>query len=87
LQEDETFFWGVHASAEIDLVFQKKGKLYGVEVKYAQAPGFTSSMRMGLNELDLKHLWIIYPGKVTYSLDKNVSVIPLTALSCLKLEG
>lgn len=84
LQEDETFFWGVHASAEIDLVFQKNGKLYGVEVKYAQAPGFTSSMRMALNELDLKHVWIIYPGKATYALDKKVTVIPLTELSSLK---
>ena len=84
MQEDETFFWGVHASAEIDLVFQKNGKLYGVEVKYAQAPGFTSSMRMALNELNLKHLWIIYPGKATYALDKKVTVIPLTELSSLK---
>ena len=84
LKEDETFFWGVHASAEIDLVFQKNGRLYGVEVKYAQAPGITPSMRMAGSELDLKHLWVIYPGKKVYALDKNVTVIPLPELGRLK---
>ena len=86
LQEDQTFFWGVHASAEIDLVFQKNGKFYGLEVKYSQAPGFTSSMRMALNELGLNHLWIIYPGKERYVLDKNVTVIPLKELSGIKIR-
>lgn len=80
LKEDETFFWGVHGSAELDLVFPKNGRLYGVEVKYAQAPGITSSMRMACDELDLKHLWIVYPGRQAYPLDKNTTVIPLTQL-------
>lgn len=84
LKEDESFFWGIHAAAEIDLVFQKKGGLYGVEVKYAQAPGLSSSMRMACAELALKHLWIIYPGKEAYPLEKNVTVIPLTQVSSLR---
>jgi len=86
LKEDETFFWGVHASAEIDLVFQKNGRLYGVEVKYAQAPGLTSSMRMACDELELKHLWVIYPGKTIYALDRNVTGIPVTELGGLKFQ-
>jgi uncharacterized protein len=84
LKENETFFWGVHASAEIDLVFQKNGGLYGIEVKYAQAPGFTSSMRMAFEELGLKHLWVIYPGREVYDLDKKVTVIPLTQLEKIR---
>lgn len=84
LKEDEAFFWGIHASAEIDLVFQKKGGLYGVEVKYAQAPELTSSMRTACAELALKHLWVIYPGQEAYSLDRNVTVIPLTQVSTLR---
>ncbi len=83
LKEDETFFWGVHAAAEIDLVFQKNGRLYGVEVKYAQAPSLTSSMRMACDELSLKHLWVIYPGKKAYALDRNVTVVSLKELSSL----
>jgi len=80
LQEHETFFWDVHAAAEIDLVFQRNGQLYGVEVKYAQAPSLTSSMRLALNELALKHLWVIYPGQEIYDLGKNVTVLPLKDL-------
>ncbi|PKN10311.1 MAG: hypothetical protein CVU72_01605 [Deltaproteobacteria bacterium HGW-Deltaproteobacteria-7] len=77
LKEDEVFFWGVHAAAEIDLIFQKKGRLYGIEVKYAQAPNITQSMRSAIAELSLGHLWIIYPGKESYPLDRNVTVISL----------
>jgi len=84
LKENEIFFWGVHASAEIDLVFQKNGRLYGVEVKYEQAPGFTSSMRMASEELALKHLWVIYPGSDAYALNKNATVMPLTKLDKIK---
>jgi hypothetical protein len=85
LKEGEAFFWGVHAAAEIDLLFQKKGGLYGVEVKYAQAPNLTQSMRSALKELSLKHLWIIYPGKESYPLDRNVTVIPLADLNKIKV--
>ena len=35
IKEDEAFFWGVHTGAELDLVFQKKGRLYGIEVNIA----------------------------------------------------
>jgi predicted AAA+ superfamily ATPase len=84
LKEDEAFFWGVHAAAEIDLVFPQKGDLYGVEVKYAQAPNLTQSMISALKELSLKHLWIIYPGKESYPLDRKVTVIPLADLDKLK---
>jgi len=77
LREDEVFFWGLHTGAEIDLVFEKKGKLYGVEVKYTQAPTLTPSMRSALTELSLRHLWVIYPGKEKYRLAQNVTVVPL----------
>ena len=86
LKENETFFWGVHAAAEVDLVFQRNGQLYGVEVKYAQAPGLTSSMRMVGDELALKHLWVIYPGNKTYALDHHVTALPLTQLGLLSFE-
>jgi predicted AAA+ superfamily ATPase len=77
LKEDEVFFWAVHTSAELDLVFEKKGNLYGVEVKYTQAPSLTPSMRSAISELSLKHLWVIYPGKDTYPLAKNVTALPI----------
>ncbi len=80
LKEDEAFFWGVHTGAELDLVFEKKGRLYGIEVKYTQAPSLTPSMRFAFSELSLKHLWVVYPGKEEYSLSKNITVVPLAGL-------
>jgi len=80
LKEDEAFFWGVHTGAELDLVFEKKGKLYGIEVKYTQAPSLTPSIRFALAELSLKHLWVVYPGKEEYALSKNITVAPLAGL-------
>ncbi len=85
LKEDESFFWGMHTGAELDLVFEKKGKLYGIEVKYAQAPSLTPSMRFALAELSLKHLWVIYPGKEEYPLSRNVTVVPLVSLDKIKI--
>lgn len=81
LREEEAFFWGVHTGAELDLVFEKKGKLYGIEVKYSQAPSLTPSMRFALKGLSLKHLWVVYPGEEKYSLNQNITVVPLTSLN------
>ncbi|MEA3305377.1 MAG: ATP-binding protein [Candidatus Omnitrophota bacterium] len=85
LREDDVFFWEVHTGAELDLVFKKKGKLRGVEVKYSQAPTLTPSMRSALTELSLEHLWVVYPGKEEYSLHRKITVIPLMALRETKI--
>lgn len=85
LKEDEVFFWSVHSAAEVDLVFQKKGRLYGLEVKYAQAPRVTNSMRSAMAELSLSHLWIIYPGTTSYQLERNITVIPFLDLNKIKI--
>jgi len=81
LKEEEAFFWGVHTGAELDLVFEKKGKLYGIEVKYSQAPLLTPSMRFALKGLSLKHIWVVYPGKEEYLLNRNITVVPLVNLN------
>ncbi len=84
LREEEAFFWGVHTGGEVDLVFNKNGKLFGVEVKYIQAPALTPSMRFAMQELSLKHLWVVYPGKESYPLSRNVTVVSLADTKNLK---
>jgi predicted AAA+ superfamily ATPase len=86
LSEQECFFWGLHTGAELDLVFQKSGKLYGLEVKYSDAPKMTKSMHSALAELNLEKLFILYPGKDAYKLDKKIEVIGIEALSALNLK-
>jgi predicted AAA+ superfamily ATPase len=85
LREQEVFFWGVHTGGELDVVFQRHGRLCGVELKFQDAPRMTPSMHSALEELKLAHVWVVYPGQESYSLAKNVRVIPLTELA--QIEG
>lgn len=84
LSERDVFFWAVHTGAELDLVFQHKGKLWGIEAKYRDAPTLTHSMRSAIEELKLAHLWVLYPGERPYALARNVSVVPIHQLSALR---
>jgi len=77
VQPSEAFFWSTHSGAEIDLFFQYRGRRYGVEFKFSEAPKITKSMHAALNDLHLDHLWIIYPGKSSYPADEKISVCPL----------
>ncbi|MBI3315243.1 MAG: ATP-binding protein [Candidatus Omnitrophica bacterium] len=81
IREHQAFFWGVHTGAEMDLVFEKNGRLYGIEVKYTQVPAMTFSIKAAINDLSLEHVWIIYPGTQEYPLSKNVTVSPLSGFS------
>jgi uncharacterized protein len=76
----ETYFWATHNGVELDLLFFYKGKRYGVEVKFNEAPEITHSMQTASYDLDLAHLWIIYPGKESYQVEKKISVYPLERL-------
>ena len=44
------------------------------------APRLTPSMRVALEDLQLDHLLVIYPGSRTYSLAERVKVVPLTVV-------
>ena len=74
-------FWRTHAGAEIDLLWREGGRLRGLEFKYADAPRLTKSMRSALADLDLEHLWVLYPGSKRYRLSEEVTVIPLQEIS------
>ena len=73
-------FWSTHAGAEVDLFWQEHGKNWAIEVKYADAPRLTRSMSSALQNLELAHLWVVYPGDRAYPLAPNISVLPLTRI-------
>ena len=77
LRTRDAYFWATHGGAELDLLALIKGKRYGFEFKYADAPGRTRSMQAAIEDLGLEHLWVIYPGQQEYALDARISVIPL----------
>jgi uncharacterized protein len=76
---DEAYFWATHNGAELDLLLFKNGRRIGVECKRADAPTLTPSMRIALTDLKLDHLYVLYPGERTYTLAKNVEVLPLAS--------
>jgi predicted AAA+ superfamily ATPase len=78
---DEVFFWATHQGAEIDLILRRGDTLYGVECKRADAPRLTRSIRIALDDLKLKHVFVIYPGTKRFPLGRQVEAVPLQALS------
>jgi len=76
-RDQEFYFWNIHSGAELDLFWQYGGKNWGVEFKYADAPRLTKSMKIALKNLELEHLWVVYPGKETYKLSENITAVPL----------
>jgi len=83
VQPDEVYFWATHAGAELDLLLFKDGRRFGVEIKRADAPRLTPSMRTALEDLRLDRLVVIYPGERRYALAEQVEVVPLLDL-CAK---
>ena len=76
-RHEEMYFWSTHTGAEIDLFWQNHGKNWGVEFKYSDAPQLTKSMQVAINDLNLSHLWVVYPGKETYPLSESVTVLAI----------
>lgn len=73
----DAYFWATHGGAELDLLLMLRGKRYGVEFKYADAPRPTRSMHQAMEDLRLEHLWIVYPGSSRYEVADRMSVAPL----------
>ena len=76
----DAYFWGTHAGAELDLLVTLKGKRHGFEFKYGDAPTLTKSMHIALQDLKLAHLFVVYPGKESYALDRQAEVISVHEL-------
>ena len=76
----DAYFWATHAGAELDLLVMMHGKRYGLEFKYADAPGRTRSMLVAVQDLQLDRLWVVYPGDQEYTLDDKIAVIPASSL-------
>ena len=74
------YFWATHTGAEVDIFWQERGRNWAVEVKYADAPRLTPSMKSALDDLDLERLWVLYPGDRSYSLHEKVIVLPLATV-------
>lgn len=78
---DRAWFWATHQGAGIDLLLHRGDRLLGVEVKRADAPRLTSSIRIAIDDLGLERVAVVYPGVKRYPLSDSVEVVPLSALA------
>ena len=74
-------FYRTHTGAELDLVWEHGGKVYGIEFKYADAPRLTPSMRNALTDLSLERLLIVHPGTESWPLASRIDAVPLRNIS------
>lgn len=70
---EECYFWKTQSGAELDLLIIKNGKRIGFEIKYADSPKITPSMKIAFNDLKLDHLYLIFPGKESFPMTENIT--------------
>jgi predicted AAA+ superfamily ATPase len=80
-RNEELAFWATHSGAEVDLFWQEHGRNWAVEVKYSSGPKLTPSMASAIKDLELTHLWVVYPGEKAYPLSPQASALPLSAIT------
>jgi uncharacterized protein len=61
-------------------MWQERGRQWAAEIKYADAPRLTRSMVNALSDLELEHLWVVYPGDRSYPLAERISTLPVTRI-------
>lgn len=79
----EGYFWATHAGAELDVLTFEGGRRVGFEIKYADVPRTTRSMRTAISDLRLDELIIVHPGTQSFPLDERISVLGVTELGSL----
>lgn len=79
--ERDIFFYSTYSGAEIDFVVRAGVDLVGFEAKRSEAPALTKSMRVALDDLKLRHLFVVYPGPERFRLHEKVTAIPISALA------
>lgn len=87
VEPDQAYFWATHQGAELDLLLFQDRRRLGVEIKRADAPTLTPSIRIALQDLELDHLTVVYPGAARYALSDRVSVVPLTEIATRGLDA
>lgn len=82
--QDQVYSWGVHSGPKLDLLWEHATKYWGVEIKLSSSPQVTKSMYEAIKNLNLQHLWVIYPGDDVYKLHEKITVCSIKKLSVIR---
>ena len=77
IDQDDCYFWSTQNKAELDLLVTDGLDKIGFEFKFADKPKPTRSAHIAVNDLGLKSLTIIYPGKERYKFSDKITIIGL----------
>ena len=85
--ERDAYFYGTQRGAELDLLLLRRGQRWGFEFKCTETPRTTKSMHIVIKDLELEHLWVVYPGNREYSLAARITALPLTRIRDVTLRS
>jgi predicted AAA+ superfamily ATPase len=77
---DECFFWATHGGAELDLLVVHGRNRVGFEVKRTSEPRLTPSMKVALDDLNLRRLDVVHSGESTFPLAKGVRAVAFSRI-------
>ena len=77
---EETFFWGTHNGAELDLLVVRGSRRLGFELKRTTTPSVTRSMHVALATLGLESIDVIHAGDHTYPLTQRIRAVAFSRL-------
>lgn len=79
----QAYYWATYGGAELDMFVIHKGKRYGIEFKFSEAPDKTKSMTAAIESLKLDKLLIVYPGQESWPVNETISVCPIAGAEAL----
>ena len=80
VRPEECYFWGVYSGPELDLLVVRGNRRLGFEVKLADAPEVTRSMRSAKETLGLDRVDVVYPGPETFTLGAGFRALSIRRL-------
>ena len=78
---EQCFHWSTHSGAELNLLVVAGNRRYGFEVKRAEAPRPTASMRSAFQSLGLDRMDVVHAGTQTYAMAPGMRALPAAHLS------
>ncbi len=83
----EAYFYATQRGAELDLLLLRRGERWGFEFKCTDAPKTTKAMHTTTSDLGLRHLWVVYPGTMRYSLADGITALPLADVASISFAN
>lgn len=83
----DAYFYATQRGAELDLLLLRRGRRWGFEFKCTETPRTTKSMRIVIKDIELEHLWVVYPGEREFPLAERITALPLTRIDNVELRA